>query len=126
MTPADLIASYLKIRDKKRLLELKQKEELAPYITALARIELALAEIMSETGLDNLPGGGGTAYRTVRSSVKVDDWDAFLAWVRETDSWHMLEHRAAKVAVEEVLAETDHLPPGISISRDVAVQVRKN
>lgn len=125
MTPAKLIESYLTIRDRKRELETRHKEELKPYNETLAKIELALSQIMDETGLTNLPGGGGTAYRTVRTSVVVADWDSFLGWVRENDLWHMLEHRASKTAVEEVLVETSELPPGINVSRDVAVQVRK-
>lgn len=124
-TPAELISGYLAVRDKKRLLEARHKEELAPYNATLAKIELVLAQVMNETGLDNLPGGGGTAYRTTRTSVTVADWDAFLTWVRETEAWHMLERRAAKTAVEEVLAETKELPPGINISSDSVVQVRK-
>jgi len=125
MTPAKLIESYLQIRERKRLLESKHKDELKPFNETLASIEVALGKIMEETGLDHLPGGGGTAYRTVRSNVTVADWDAFLSWVREHDYWHLLEHRASKTAVVEVLSETSELPPGVNISHDVAVQVRK-
>jgi len=126
MTPAELISAYLQIRAKKRALEESHKEQLRPFNETLAKIELALGQLMDETGLDNLPGGGGTAYRTTRSTVTVSDWDAFVDWVRENDAWHVLEHRAAKKAVEEILAETNDLPPGVSIAREVAVQVRKN
>jgi hypothetical protein len=125
MSPGELIASYLKLRDKKRLLEEEHKKVLAPFNEALGKIELELARIMEETGLDNLPGGGGTAYRTIRSSVTVNDWDTFLAWVTSTGNWHMLEHRASKIAVEEVLDETQTLPPGLSINRAMTVNVRK-
>lgn len=125
MTPAELIGSYLKLRDKKRMLEAQHKEALAPFNEALYKIELALGQIMAETGLENLPGGGGTAYRTTHTRVTVDNWDLFVLWVAEQGAWHMLERRASKTAIEEVLEETKELPPGISISRETAVQVRK-
>jgi hypothetical protein len=126
MTPSELITSYIRIRDRKREMETAHKEALKPFNQTLAQIEIALAKVMDDTGLENLPGGDGTAYRAVRSSVVVSDWDAFMGWVKETGAWHLLEHRAAKTAVEEVLAETNELPPGISLSREVAVQIRKN
>jgi hypothetical protein len=81
---------------------------------------------MQATGLENLPGGGGTAYRTTRTSVTVDDWDTFLGWVREHNAWHTLERRASKLAVEEYLEEQQELPPGLSLARAVAVNVRKS
>lgn len=125
MTPAELITGYLQLRDKKREMERLHKEALAPFNETLSKIEMALAQAMEETGLDNLPGGGGTAYRSTRTSVTVDNWDAFMMWVMEHGHWHLLERRASKTAVEEVLAETDELPPGISMTREYVVQVRK-
>ena len=125
MTPAELITAYLEIRDKKRLMEHEFKERLAPFNETLDKIEMALAKVMEDTGLDNLPGGGGTAYRSTRTNVKVDDWDAFMFWVVENGHWHMVERRAAKTAVEEVLAETKELPPGVSMTKEYVVQVRK-
>ena len=125
MTPAELITSYLKLRDKKREMERLHKEALAPFNETLAKIEMALAKVMEETGLENLPGGGGTAYRSTRTSVTVDDWDIFMGWVKKHEAWHMLERRAAKTAVDELLQETDELPPGISMTREYVVQVRK-
>ena len=126
MTPAELIKGYLQIRERKRELEAKHKDELKPYIVTLAKIELALGKVMEDTGLENLKSVEGTAYRTVRSSVVVADWDSFLSWVRENNYWHMLEHRASKTAVEEALADEGELPPGVNVSRDVAIQVRKS
>lgn len=126
MTPAELISSYIQLRDKKREMETAHKEALKPYNETLAQIEAALGRIMTETGLENLPGGGGTAYRTTRSSVTVDNWDLFVLWVAEQGAWHMLERRASKTAIEELLEDTKELPPGVSISREFAVQVRKN
>lgn len=125
MTPADLIASYLQIRNKKRALEEEHKKALAPYNDVLNRIETELAKIMQDTGLENLPGGGGTAYRTTRTSVTVDDWDLFLGWVRENNAWHALERRASKTAVEEILADEEALPPGLTLARAMVVNVRK-
>lgn len=125
MTPAELISSYLAIRNKKRALEEEHKKILAPYNETMNRIETELARIMQETGLENLPAGGGTAYRSTRTSVTVDDWDLFLGWVRENNAWHTLERRASKTAVEEILAEEEAMPPGLSLSRAVVVNVRK-
>lgn len=125
MNPGDLIAAYLKIRDKKKEIEGRHTEELKPYNDTLYKIETRLGKIMDETGLTNLPGGGGTAYRSIRTSVTVGDWDSLLRWVKETENWHVLERRANKTAVDEILNDTNELPPGVNVNRSVAVNVRK-
>jgi hypothetical protein len=125
MTPAEMISAYLQIRDKKRLLEERHKQELKPFNEGLAQLENALAKAMDETGLTNLPGQGGTAYRATRSSVTVADWDSFITWVREAEAWHVLEHRANKTAIDEILNDNNDLPPGLNVTRTSVVNVRK-
>ena len=76
---------------------------------------------MRNYGLDT----GGTVYRNTRSSVKVEDWPVFFEWMQAKDSWEFLAKRAADSIVKEFLEETGHLPPGLSISTEQTLGVRK-
>jgi hypothetical protein len=116
MTPGQMIAAYLKLREKKKTVEDRHKEELAPYKEAMNKIENELLRQMNEGNLENLKSDVGTAYVATRSSATVADWDAFLDF---------LERRVSKVAAEEFLEEHASLPPGVSIARDTTVNIRK-
>ena len=122
----DLIGKYIAIRDKANEIKNKHKEELAPYNEAMHKLEEHFLKAMQEQDLENLKTDGGTAYQSVQTSVTVADWDAFRDWVQHESAWHMLDKRANKTAVAEVLEETGELPPGLNIKRSVKVNVRRS
>lgn len=124
-TIGDLVDKYLQVREKKREMEARHKEELAPLNTALSKLEDAFQKSMDATGLEQLNSGSGTAYKSVQSSVKAADKTAFLEWVQQTGSWHLLDIRPAKTAVQEYTTETGSPPPGVDISHHLKINVRK-
>jgi len=121
-----LIDSYLRIRDKKDALKKKHIEELAPYNVALGKLEHHFLGAMHTTGLESLKSDEGTAYQSERSSVTVADWDAFHDFVLENAAYYLLEKRASKAAVMEVLEDTGALPPGLNMNRSIKVNVRRS
>jgi hypothetical protein len=125
-TVGDYIEKYIQLRDKANELKQKHKEELAPYNDAMGKLELYFQNKMNELDLENLKGHGGVAYQTVQSSVTIADWDAFFDYVSENKAFYLLEKRAAKTAVEEILEETGELPPGLNVKRNIKVNVRRN
>lgn len=126
MTPGELIAKYIQLRDKKKELEDAHKERMAPFNSTMMKIEGLLQKHLADNDLDNLKCEAGTVYTAVRTTAKVDDWDNFLAFVQSTDSWHFLERRASKQAVEEYLESEQELPPGVSVKRDATVNIRRS
>lgn len=122
----DLIGKYIALRDKANDLKKEHKEQLAPYNEAMQKLEEHFLKAMQAEELENLKTDGGTAYQAVQTSVTVADWDAFKAWIVENHAWHMLDQRANKTAVTEVLEDTGELPPGLNVKRSVKVNVRRS
>lgn len=125
-TTGELIGMYIKIRDKKKAVQDKHKKELAPINEAMQKLEDHFQKIMDAADLENLKSDDGTAYKAVQTSVTVADWDAFKEYIIRAHAWHMLDKRANKTAVEEVLEETGELPPGLDIKRHIKVNVRRS
>lgn len=122
----ELVAKYLQIRDKKKELQDAHKEQLAPYNAALQKLEDIFQKQMQDQGLKNLTTDGGTAYQSEQVSVKVADWDLFKDYIIAGGLWHMLDQRANKTAVQEVIAETQQVPPGLNVTRVNKVNVRRS
>ena len=89
------------------------------------RIEMFIKDKADEIGVDSFKTKSGTAYRTVKTSYRVGNWDAYLNWLKETNNFQCLEKRAAKNAVKEIHDETGEIPPGLEYVAEVAFDVRR-
>lgn len=89
------------------------------------RIEMFIKDKADELGVDSVRTKSGTAYRTVKTSYRVGNWDAFLEWMKETGNFHCLEKRAAKLAVKEIHDESAEVPPGLEYRAEVCFDVRR-
>jgi hypothetical protein len=90
------------------------------------RIEIEFLKRFNERGIDNVSSRGvGTAYRSVRASAKVADWDSLLEFIKKEGAWEMLERRVSKVAVEQFKAETNDLPPGVDWGETQVINFRR-
>ena len=90
------------------------------------RIEIEFLKRFNERGIDNVSSRGvGTAYRSVRASAKVADWDSLLEFIKKEGAWEMLERRVSKVAVEQFKAETSDLPPGVDWGETQVINFRR-
>jgi len=90
------------------------------------RIEIEFLKRFNERGIDNVSARGiGTAYRSVRASAKVADWDSLLEFIKKEGAWEMLERRVSKVAVEQFKAETSDLPPGVDWGETQVINFRR-
>jgi hypothetical protein len=120
-----LIDSYIKIRDRKEELAKQQKEELSKYTRALSAIEVTLLGRLNEDGAEKIGTPHGTCYKQVRTSARVVDWDAVLTYITENEQWQMLERRVSKSAVDEHIEAVGSTPPGVDITQEIRVNVRR-
>ena len=125
MNAQELIDRYIQIRSAKEELAKKQKADNARINNALDKIEAMLMAQMEDIGSDSIKTKAGTCYRSIRTSVKVEDRETFLDFVKTNEAWELLESRAAKKDVETFLEEHQDIPPGLSIRRDAIVGVRR-
>lgn len=121
-----LVDSYIELRDKKAKIKAEYDLKVAEVDTVLDKIEAALLRVLNDTGVDSMRATSGTAYKSVRTSATVADWDAFLTFVKSNEAWEMLERRAAKSAVEQYKAANEDLPPGLNYREEVVVNIRRS
>ena len=126
MDDGSLLKIFIGLRDRRARrkadfqlddVEDKEKQE---------RIEIEFLKRFNERGIDNVSSRGvGTAYRSVRASAKVADWDSLLEFIKKEGAWEMLERRVSKVAVEQFKAETNDLPPGVDWGETQVINFRR-
>lgn len=124
-TVDDAIKTYVATRDE--LAEHRQAYNTyeAHAKNYMDRIEQWIRAKADEMGMDSLRGPSGTAYRTVKNSYRVQDWDKFWEWATANGYSHVVEKRAAKLAVQEIHNETSEVPPGLDHIVEVKFDIRR-
>lgn len=125
LTTAQIVDSYIKLRDQKKVIEARQKEELKPYNDALAMLEARALELLNSNGVESMKTPAGTVYASTRTSATVADRSAFMDYIEENHAFELLDVRANKTAVEEYLAEHHDLPPGVATKSVVTANFRR-
>lgn len=126
-TAKEIIEGYIKLRDARDELKRKHRDELAPYNDKMQKMELFLLGELNRLESDSIAiKGVGTAFKSTRTSSKVEDWETTLDAIKEHELWHMLERRISKAALEEYIEANGDTLPGVSINREITVNVRRN
>lgn len=122
----DLIVEYRDKRDQ--LADARHAYQKFEQETKARMDEIAmkLREIADALGLNALPTAAGTAYRTVKETYRVGNWDEVIEYIKATDNWQMLEKRIAKLATKEIFESTGVMPPGVEYMAEVEFVIRKN
>lgn len=125
-TIEDLVQKYIVAREKKSQIMNDAKERAAKIDEVLTKIENVLLAAFDEAGMDSVKTSAGTAYKSTRNSYGVADWDTVLGFIKDTDSWHMLERRVAKAAVDAYREEEGSIPPGLNARSEVTINIRRS
>lgn len=121
----DAINTYVATRDDLAAERKAYNQYEAKAKNYMDRIEMFIKEKADELGVDSIRTKSGTAYRTVKTSYRVGNWDEYLEWMKQTGNFHCLEKRAAKLAVKEIHDETGEVPPGLEYHAEVGFDVRR-
>lgn len=123
----ELVANYIKLRDKKSQLKKQYDEKVAKVDAVMDRMEAIILKTFQDSGIDSARTDAGTAYISTRTSATVGSREEFLSWVLQDPDERsiFLENRVSKVAVEQFKAANDDLPPGINFRSEVTVGVRR-
>ena len=123
----ELVANYIKLRDKKSLLKKQYDEKVAKVDAVMDRMEAIILKTFQDSGIDSARTDAGTAYISTRTSATVGSREEFLSWVLQDPDERsiFLENRVSKAAVEQFKAANDDLPPGINFRSEVTVGVRR-
>lgn len=122
----ELVQKYILVRDKRDAVKNSVKERVAALDAVLATAEAAILAELQKSGAESMRTAHGTAYKTLRTSATVAEWDPLLEFIRQNDLWHMLDKRVNKTGVEQYRQEHNDLPPGVKWVEEIQVNVRRS
>lgn len=122
-----VIDGYIRLRDHRDEVKRRHKDELTPINEKMQTMENWLLGELTKNNTDSMTAKGvGTVFKSVRTSSKINDWDETLPFILENNLEHMLERRVSKTALEEYIEANGESLPGVSISREIIVNIRRN
>lgn len=121
----DVIATYVKLREKKAVIEAEAKQQVALLVAKMDKMEAWIKEQADAQGVTSFKTNHGTAFLTTTDYANVADWDAVLNYIRENDAYDMLEKRVSKTAVRGYIDLNKAVPPGINYGTRLDVNIRK-
>lgn len=128
-TPAQnldtMVDQYRRLRDKKKDLAELFRQQMAPYNEVMDQLGAAILDAINRAGVESIRTKSGTAFKTQRSSYTVKDPAQFREWLEANSRFDLLETRVSKEAIEAFVQTGGSLPPGIGISSEVIINVRK-
>lgn len=119
------ISQYVSLRDKIKVLEETHKKAMAPYKEMLDTLGNIVLKHMQDTNVESVKTGEGTAYISERSSVSLQDAEAFMQYVIANQAWELMDRKANAPAVEAFIKKTGGLPPGAKFNKMIKVGVRR-
>ena len=119
-------ATYVKIRDARSALKKEYEAADLKLKDQLETIDGFLLATLQELGVESARTAHGTIYRSIDVKPSCGDWDAFGTWIIENEAVDALERRVKKSFITEYMeTHDDELPPGISVTREFTVTVRR-
>lgn len=121
-----LVGNYVKLRDELAVKEAEMKEALAPLKGNMDKLENEFLRRLNERGAEAVRTKFGTAYKNIKSSVSVADWEAFFHnFVIPNGAWDFITRAANKSAIQQFKGEHNDLPPGINYTEIATVGFRR-
>lgn len=122
----ELVEKYIALRDRKAKFKAEYDAKVAELDAVMDKIEAVLLKTFDDTGMDSVRTSAGTAYKSLRTSVTVADWDAYREHIIANGAWELLEKRANKTAVEQYKSANDDLPPGLNWREERVINIRRS
>lgn len=120
------ISRYIELRDEKTTHKKTYDDAVAEIDVELKKIEAMFLKAFNKSGQTSAKSKGiGVAFTKTRTSDKVIDRDAYLAFVVKSKRLEFLESRVAKSALDQYIEENDDLPPGVTRTSEIIVQIRR-
>lgn len=122
----DLVDKYVRLRDKKRQVQERHKDEINKFDVVLRNIETLFLAEFNRTGMNSVNTNHGTAFKKTQTSVTIADKDIFRNFIwSDPDNWIFADLRANAPAVQAYLDENESLPPGVNLTSRLTVNVQR-
>jgi len=118
----ELVRQFVLLRDHRSTLE-KQK---VTAKEAMDKIGFEIQKLADAQGVTSFATPHGTAFKSTKDWIKVNNWQLALDFIIDGDLRHLLPQSVKKAAVKEYMAENDNqLPPGLEHGEQVEISVRR-
>lgn len=119
-----VIEAVKKIREQRSALASSYKEEDDLLKGKLEKLNTWLLSYMQKSNATQIGSPHGTAYIKTNLKGNCSDWPTYWDWMAENRRFDMVEKRISMKAVNEYYEETGELPPGVSVTPELVVQIR--
>jgi hypothetical protein len=126
VTPEQLAAVFIKIRDKRSTISAAFKEEDGALKDQQEQIKTALLGYCKETGLDSAKTPAGTIIRSVKTTYWTSDWEAMHKFIMANDLPEFFTKSLNQTNVKDYLKENpDSIPQGLNVNSEYVITIRK-
>ena len=121
-----LVKAYIKIRQKRRELSLKFKEEESKLDAKIDKIKRALLGHCNEHNVESVRTSEGVFFRTVKERYWTSDWEHMHKFIMKHNVPEFFEKRLNQANVKQFLQDhPDLIPEGLNVDSEYVVSVRK-
>ena len=114
VTVEQVVAAYMKLRDKKKAIEAEADNKVQEIVQKMEKFETWIREKATEQGVTSFKTNAGTAFLTTVDFANVADWDAVLSFIKTNEAYDMLERRISKTAVRSYIEAHKEVPAGVN------------
>ena len=122
----EYITAYINIKDELEEKKREFKEIETDLKNQLEKIHAVIFQYSKDQGLEKITCSSGTAYQTVRQHVSVTNWNKFFKFITENELSEMVTKSPKKESVKEYYEEFGELPPGVNLSEEITMNVRRS
>jgi hypothetical protein len=124
--PAVLIEEYIRLRDGKKVADDTYDAWVQEnYKNRMVELEGILLQTLNDLGSDSIAAPSGTVYKKISTSVTVADASEFRRHVIGSEQWDLIDWRANKTVINELVENNELLPPGINRTAFWTVGIRR-
>jgi len=126
LTIEDLVSAYIKLRDEIRRKEEAHEEEMRELRAQLDVLSEELKKRLLHDNITSVRTAHGTAMLRTKTFARAADWDAFIAFLKRENAYHLLAKSVAKGAIQEYIETNRKVPDGIDFIQILDVSVRRD
>jgi hypothetical protein len=119
------VKQYIELRDVLKKMDDAHDEAKKPLVELQNLLTGWMQNFLEQAGADSVKTSEGTCYSTTRFTASLADPEAFMAFVKTTDNFDLLDRKANVTAVKDYVSENGTLPPGVNLSSIRTVGVRR-
>lgn len=121
-----LVGAYVACRDHLSELRKDFKKEEVEHKSAMALMETEIMNQAEKQGVESFKTKHGTAFKTKKDFISVENWPAALDFMLMKGLTHLLTKSVGKAAAKEYMEENDgRLPPGLRYGSIPRISIRR-